>query len=444
MTYLRGLREPIFQKSQKGVKNVQNVAKIFSEIQSTNSKLEKQRIIRANKDNKLFTDTLVFLLSPYVQTGLSNKKITKKVAQAWAVVSCWEGMMKYLEYNNTGKDYDIATVQNFINNQPEDMRNFYIGLVTKSCKLGCDAKIINSVIPNLIPTFDVMLGTPIEKCKIKNGEWFSISQKLNGNRAVFVNGKMMSRQGKEFTGLEHIIDDITSFLRGNIVVLDGELVGKNVEGLSDSENFQKSTGIANSKDTDKSSLKYVIFDILTLDEFQKGYSDNTYKQRRKELLQLKDDIVKRNLENIEVVPMFYEGTDQSEISKWLEYAEEHDYEGCMINLNRPYECKRVKHLQKVKAFKDIDLRCVSVNEAEIGKYKGTLGSITCSYKNGTVDVGSGFTDEQRDYYYNNPDEIVNKIVTVKYKEATTNKNGGESLQFPVFITVRFDKDVADS
>jgi hypothetical protein len=30
------------------------------------------------------------------------------------------------------------------------------------------------------------------------------------------------------------------------------------------------------------------------------------------------------------------------------------------------------------------------------------------------------------------------------KEATTNKNGGESLQFPVFIAVRFDKDVADS
>ena len=58
-------------------------------------------------------------------------------------------------------------------------------------------------------------------------------------------------------------------------------------------------------------------------------------------------------------------------------------------------------------------------------------------------MGSGFSDEQRDYYFNNPNEIVGKIVTVKYKEATTNKNGGESLQFPVFVTVRFDKDSAD-
>lgn len=425
------------------------VAKILSEIQNTNSKLEKQRIIRENKDNKLFTDTLVFLFSPYILTGISTKKINKNVQRLAYTDNfdpnrfSWETIKGYLEEHNTGTDKDIARVQNFLYNQPDDMKEFYTGLITKSLKLGCDAKVINAVIPNLIPTFDVMLGTPMEKCKIKNGEWFSISQKLNGNRAVFVNGKMMSRQGKEFTGLEHIIDDIRKFTTDS-VVFDGELVGKNVEGLSDSENFQKSTGIANSKDTDKSSLKYVIFDVLQLDEFQNGVSNFTYKHRRNLLLAVKDKIAETRLENIEVVPMFYEGTDQSEIAKWLEYAEEHDYEGCMINLDRPYECKRVKHLQKVKAFKDIDLRCVSVNEAEAGRYKGTLGSITCSYKNGTVDVGSGFTDEQRDYYYNNPDEIVNKIVTVKYKEATTNKNGGESLQFPVFITVRFDKDVADS
>lgn len=421
---------------------MQRVKEIFEELQATSSKIEKQRIIRENKDNKKFTNALVFLLSPYVLTGLSVKKINKKVLTVRGFLSNWDGVVEYLRNHNTGTDHDIALIQDFIYHQPTNTQDFYIGLITKNLKLGCDAKIVNSVIPDLIPTFDVMLGTPMEKCKIKNGEWFSISQKLNGNRAVFVNGKMMSRQGKEFTGLEHIIDDIHQ-VTVDSVVFDGELVGKNTEGLSDSENFQKSTGIANSKDTDKSSLKYVIFDTLCLNEFQQGQSYLTYKDRRNLLLTLKCVISEKHLANIEVVPMFYEGTDQSEIPKWLEYAEEHDYEGCMINLDRPYECKRVKHLQKVKAFKDIDLRCISVNEAETGKYKGTLGSITCAYKNGTVDVGSGFTDEQRDHYYNNPNEIIGKIVTVKYKEATTNKNGGESLQFPVFITVRFDKDVAD-
>lgn len=421
---------------------MEQVFKIFEELMGTTKKSEKAAILIRNQGNRLFTSTLKWLLDPFVLTGISSKKLNKNVSYDTTPIQTWEDMMVYFENHHTGSDDDIRIVQGFIESQPEEQREYYRALVTKSLKLGVDAKSVNDVIPNLIPTFSVQLGIPREKCKIKSGDWFSLSQKLNGNRCVFVNGKMMSRQGKEFTGLDHILSDIQKVV-DNGIVLDGELVGKNEEGLSDSANFQKSTGIANSKDADKTSLKYVIFDTLRLEEFQNGKSEYTYKIRRQLLLELKETIAKHNLKNIEVVQMFYEGTDQTEIDKWLDYCEEHDYEGCMINLDSPYECKRVKSLQKAKIFKDIDLRCISVNEAITGKYKGTLGSITCKYKNGTVDVGSGFSDEQRGYYFNNPNEIVGKIITVKYKETTTNKKGGESLQFPVFVTVRFDKDVAD-
>ena len=421
---------------------MEQVFKIFEELMSTTKKSEKAAILIRNQGHRLFTSTLKWLLDPFVLTGISSKKLNKNVSYDTTPIQTWEDMMAYFENHHTGSDDDIRIVQGFIESQPEDQREYYRALITKSLKLGIDAKSVNDVISNLIPTFSVQLGIPREKCKIKSGEWFSLSQKLNGNRCVFVNGKMMSRQGKEFTGLDHILSDIQKVV-DNGIVLDGELVGKNEEGLSDSANFQKSTGIANSKDADKTSLKYVIFDTLRLEEFQNGKSEYTYKIRRQLLLELKETIAKHNLKNIEVVQMFYEGTDQTEIDKWLDYCEEHDYEGCMINLDSPYECKRVKSLQKAKMFKDIDLRCISVNEAITGKYKGTLGSITCKYKNGTVDVGSGFSDEQRGYYFNNPNEIVGKIITVKYKETTTNKKGGESLQFPVFVTVRFDKDVAD-
>ena len=421
---------------------MEQVFKIFEELMGTTKKSEKAAILIRNQGNRLFTSTLKWLLDPFVLTGISSKKLSKNVSYDTTPIQTWGDMMMYFENHHTGSDDDIRIVQGFIESQPEEQREYYRALVTKSLKLGVDAKSVNDVIPNLIPTFLVQLGTPREKCKIKTGEWFSLSQKLNGNRCVFVNGKMMSRQGKEFTGLDHILSDIKKVV-DNGIVLDGELVGKNEEGLSDSANFQKSTGIANSKDADKTSLKYFIFDTLRLEEFQNGKSEYTYKIRRQLLLELKETIAKHNLKNIEVVQMFYEGTDQTEIDKWLDYCEEHDYEGCMINLDSPYECKRVKSLQKAKMFKDIDLCCISVNEAITGKYKGTLGSITCKYKNGTVDVGSGFSDEQRGYYFNNPNEIVGKIITVKYKETTTNKEGGESLQFPVFVTVRFDKDVAD-
>ncbi len=82
---------------------------------------------------------------------------------------------------------------------------FYVQMITKKYRLGADAKLVNKCIPGLIPTFDVMLGTPIDKVKLKGNEWISISRKLNGCRAAFIGDRIMTRQGKEYKGLEHII-----------------------------------------------------------------------------------------------------------------------------------------------------------------------------------------------------------------------------------------------
>lgn len=238
---------------------MEQVKKIFTQLQSTNSKLNKQNIIWRNKNNELFKDTLIFLFSPYILTGINKKKINKELStrknNTHSNKYSWLDIKKYLIEHKSGTDKDINIIQDFINGQTLEMKEFYSSLITKSIKLGCDAKIINSVIPNLIPTFDVMLGTPKEKCKIRQGEWFSISQKLNGNRCVYFDGRLLSRQGKEFIGLEHILKDIHKLIGDSNYVLDGELVGKNIEGLSDSENFQKSTGLANSKKSKKNIVK---------------------------------------------------------------------------------------------------------------------------------------------------------------------------------------------
>ena len=52
-------------------------------------------------------------------------------------------------------------------------------------------------------------------------------------------------------------------------------------------------------------------------------------------------------------------------------------------------------------------------------------------------MGSGFTDEERSYYWNNQDKIIGRVIEVKYKETTTDKKTGlESLQFPVYVGLR--------
>lgn len=421
---------------------MEEVIKLFKQIQETSNINDKKAIIVTNKDNELFKKCLVFLLDGNVITGISAKKIKKKVIKNEYILPTFEDVMKYLAQNNTGTDNDISMIQKFLDEHEED-REFYEQMITKSFRLGADSKVVNACISGLIPTFEIQLGTSVEKCKLVDGTYISISHKMNGTRCVYINGQMKSRQNKLYNGLEHIIEDIEKLGLEDFFI-DGELVYKNEEGLSDSDAFQKGCSIAMSKDNDKSQLKLVIFDIFPKEEFLNLHtSKKTYKERRKDLDKLEETIITSNIKNLSVVERLYEGIDHSQIWKWLDYADiDMGWEGIMINLDTPYECKRTKNLIKVKRFFEKDLRCTKVNIATTGKYKGIMGSITCNYFDNTVDVGSGFNDSQREYFANHPEEIIGKIVSVKYKEETQNKDGGKSLQFPVYMGILIDRDKA--
>ena len=64
-----------------------------------------------------------------------------------------------------------------------------------------------------------------------------------------------------------------------------------------------------------------------------------------------------------------------------------------------------------------------------------LKNIVIEHKGNRVDVGSGFSQEQRRHYFKNPTEIIGKQVTVQYFEESQNKKGEYSLRFPVIKTV---------
>ena len=417
---------------------LKEVIKIFKQIQETSSINDKKVIITANKDNELLKKCLVFLLDGNINAGISNKKINKKVESSselapyyLCINSTFEEVMEYLSKNNTGTDVDIYEIQCFLEGHKE-YREFYEQMITKSFRLGADSKVVNSVIPGLIPTWEVMLGTSIEHCKLPENTWFSLSQKLNGNRCTYYNGDFYTRQNKKYIGLNHIKADIEKIPNAKDYVFDGELIYKNNEGLSDSSAFQKGTGIANNKSESKEELKLVLFDVLPKEEFDNKISKDTYKIRKKHLLDLKQ----YETENIEIVQMFYEGTDQSEIWKWLDYCEQHDMEGCMLNLDTPYECKRTKSLMKIKKFYDFDLQIVGYEEGT-GRNKGRLGAFVVDYNGNKVKVGSGYSDEERVNFWNNRDKYIGRVITVKYKEISKDKKTGlESLQFPVYCGIR--------
>jgi len=416
------------------------VIKLFKQIQETNSLNEKKAIISANKNNELFKKCLRFLLDGNIITGISTKKINKRVSPSselapyyLCVNSTFEDIMNYLEKNNTGRDDDIYEIQTFLFGHEED-REFYEQMITKSFRLGIDSKTVNKCIPGLIPSWEVQLGSSYEKLKLKDGEWFSLSQKMNGNRASLYQGKLISRQGKEFTGMQHIISDLEQLGVGWFY--DGELIRKNIDNISDGENFRIGTGIINSDAAIKKEIKFVIFDYFPEDEVLTGKSSATYKIRRNMLNELRNVIKEKDLQNIEIVTMVYEGTDQSEIMKWLDYAVGKGWEGLMLNKDATYKCKRTTDLIKIKRFYTMDLPITEVLEGD-GRLKGTLGALVVQYKDNTVNVGSGFDDETRAKFWKERDNLIGRVTEVKYKEISKDKKTGlESLQFPIYIGLR--------
>lgn len=423
---------------------MEEVIKIFEQIKSTNGINDKKAIIAANKDNKLFRKCLVFLLNSNIVTGIADSKLRKvnintTKEKAIRKFNSFEEVMDYLKDNNTGRDEDIANIKGFIydHQMSDEEFYFYVQMITKKYRLGCDKKVVNSVIPYLIPTWDVQQAYPIsDKNRPKDGEWFALSQKINGNNAGYYKGQLISRQGKPFKGLDHIIKDLKQLPNIDSLFINGELVRKNYDNLTDNDNFQIGTGIINSDDSDKSCIKFIIYEIIPIEEFEKGESKYTYKQRRSLVLEPYAHIIEKlDTDNIEILPIEYEGTDQSVIEPMLQEAVEKGWEGLMLNKDTKWKNKRNNGILKIKAFKNADILCTGVVEGE-GKYKGTLGLIKCDYKGYELGVGSGFTDEQRRYYWNNPNEIVGRVVQIKYKEETKNKNGGVSVQFPIYQCTR--------
>lgn len=128
------------------------------------------------------------------------------------------------------------------------------------------------------------------------------------------------------------------------------------------------------------------------------------------------------------------------IETLLDKMVEEDKEGLIVNLDTPYYRKRHSGILKVKRFYTMDLPIIACEEGS-GRLAGILGAFVLQYKGNEVRVGTGFTNEQRISFWDNRDALLGSLCEVKYKEISCDKNtGAESLQFPVFISLRTDKD----
>lgn len=430
------------------MRTLQHFNEFVKEITSSNSKKFKQEILQKYKDDEVIHKYLKIAFDPYSVYGISSKKLHKQVScVAYPADSIFD-LFYWLEKNNTGTDAAVKMCQETlaaIASVDHEAADLLEKLICKDLSIGCDSKTINSVIPQLIPSFAVQLAQKYFDNPKKLTGTFAITTKLDGFRLIAMKDEagnvfFFSRVGQRIEGLIEIEEELKNAFP-ECTVLDGELTISNYFEMESKEAYKAASKIIRLKgDTPKTGLTYRVFDGMYIDEWRNQNCTHTYEERRN-LLEGLFGYAAAPIPHIELLPVLYQGDDVSKVTELLEEVVANGGEGIMLNnTSAVYQWSRTWALQKVKKFNSLDLLVVDMEEGT-GRLAGTLGAIHVRYKGGNiVKVGSGFSDEERKLYWEHPDLILNKIVEIKMFEETQAANGQYSLRFPTWCSnIRIDK-----
>lgn len=112
------------------------------------------------------------------------------------------------------------------------------------------------------------------------------------------------------------------------------------------------------------------------------------------------------------------------------------YEGIIVrHFQAPYQRKRSTMVMKFKPKKEDIYEIVGYNEevSISGNPKGSLGALICKSGDGDVfNVGTGFTEDQRDQLWKGKEKLAQRFVRVQYQHLTAGK---KVPRFPVFMEV---------
>jgi DNA ligase-1 len=438
---------------------MEKILEIINQIASTGSRNEKQNILSINfKENNatstLLKDVLEFVYSPEFKTGIKRKKLEKEVKHNHTYnIKDFYDLKSYLLDNGTGSDEVIANIQNFLSQQPVELKELYTNIILQDLRCDISEKTVNSAIGYaLIREHKVEKGEVAEPKHIEKlkGREFGIYKKLDGYRAEIEVGlnkiRIMSTSGELYRGL---IDIEKFLLDANLPhgVFACELLYLD-NTLSRMERFNK-TGSILRKLGEKHDIEVNVFNFIPDNGFFEGYHPMKCKERKELAKKLVEQINSPLIKNIDPL---YIGKDISQIDYWFEKMVEQDDEGIMVlPLDVEYKGKKsYTQMLKIKGEKEADLPIIGFEQGEKGKgFENTLGKIIVDYKGNPAKVMAGYKvkyspehDERlvRDYIWTHQEELLGKIVRVRYLDETVNDHGGIDLRLCRLICYRDDKN----
>ena len=425
---------------------------IIKQLEEHNSRLDKEEILYEAMEKELdeFFDGVRMALDPLVTFGV---KQVSELDNEWAGQGCEWSLFKELADKLISRELTGHAARDAINLVKsactvEQWNGFYRRILIKDLRCGVSEKTVNKVAKKFdnkyaIPVFTCPLAHDSANHEKKMVGKKQIEIKLDGVRVItIIRGnkvEMFSRNGKQFHNFGHIIAEIEEVLKENPapydLVLDGEVMSANFQDL------MKQVHRKDGKQSDDAVLH--LFDMCPLADFQKGIWDKTQSFRSqavKAWVEQHTSVLKH------VQALDWEMVDldtQSGQERFVELnkaAVDGGYEGVMIkDVDAPYECKRTHSWLKAKPFIEVTLEVVEIEEGT-GRNEGRLGAFVCKGvddgRSITVNVGSGFTDANRDDYWSGRDSIIGNLVEVRADAITQNQDGTYSLRFPRFKTFR--------
>ena len=415
------------------------------------SRLNKEAIILAiaEEGNKEFFEGCRLALDPMITFGL--KQIPEKTDEdgpglPWdSFTLALTGFVTRNVTGNTARDVIQAMMKSATK---KEWNGWYRRILIKDMRAGFSDTTVNKIVKKLdkkhfsIPVFECMLAHDGTNHETKIAGKKLLEPKLDGVRVITIinaankTATMYSRNGKLLENFGHI----TSAIEANIqffersIVLDGEMVSSSFQALMKQ--------VHRKSDVQSEDARLMLFDILPLTEFQFGTSMLGQKRRSNLLKSMKETFDK--IGSIDIIPQKEVDLDsyvgELEFKEYNKEAIAAGFEGIMIkDVNAPYEAKRSTSWLKMKPFIEVSLT-VTVVEEGTGRNEGKMGALVCEGeddgKDIKVNVGSGFSDAQRDEFWANKETIPGQVIEVRADAITQNQDGTYSLRFPRFLRFR--------
>ena len=423
----------------------QTVVNFIEEMKATSSTNDKKSILQ-KYDSPILRKLFEYVYSPFKQYYVTSDNLKKRQDLSFDNYDDLFSLLDDLNERRVTGHSAIQSVNGFIEKNKEFADVIY-DVIDRNLKTRATTTLINSVMPGTVPTFDVALAEKFEgnekKVNFDSGEWWA-SRKLDGVRCLAVideNGdiKFYSRAGNEFLTLGVLAEELKR-LNLRSVVLDGEVCIMKDGGLEDFQGIIKEIG---RKEHTIQNPMYYVFDMLQTEEFNDQSGEIPLSTRLLQLgvfFSLHSDLkCVAPLVQIQV-------SSREHFEEMVADATNLGYEGIMIRKDVGYEGQRSKNLLKVKKMHDAEYVVVDVENGthrviEAGREveEEMLRAVMVEHKGNRVRVGSGFSIDQRRFYYQNPNEILGKTITVQYFEETTDQHGDHSLRFPVIKVVHGQK-----